>query len=371
MSIHKRTGKSGVRYDVRLRLPSGRAAISRTFRTRREAQSFERAELTDRSRGTWVDPRQAEMTFDRWAAQWLASDPAKRPKSKACDESTIRLHLSPTIGKRPVGSVTPLDIHRLAASWDAAPATVRRRYATLRAIFASAVEADVLGRSPCRGVKLPAVQQRAHRQLSPDDVRRLAGEVGAEHRTMVFVGAVLGLRFGECAGLRVGRLDLLRGTLTVAESLGEVGGRLVVGAPKSAAGRRTMTMPVPLVRMLAEHLARRGLTAANETAYVFGDSQGRPVRYANFRTRVWLPAARRAGLDRLGFHDLRRAAATAMVAAGVDVRTAQTRLGHSDPRLTLNVYAQATDEGDRMAAQRLGQHFMSEACSLGTDGQVG
>jgi len=40
------------------------------------------------------------------------------------------------------------------------------------------------------------------------------------------------------------------------------------------------------------------------------------------------------------FHDLRRANATALVHAGVDMKTAQARLGHSDPRLTLGVYAQ-------------------------------
>jgi len=97
-------------------------------------------------------------------------------------------------------------------------------------------------------------------------LHRLADEVGDDHRTMIYVGAVLGLRFGECAGLKVGRLDLLRGSVAVEESVGEANGRLVTGAPKSAAGRRTMTMPAPLVEMLAEHLARRGLTAADEGA---------------------------------------------------------------------------------------------------------
>jgi integrase len=56
------------------------------------------------------------------------------------------------------------------------------------------------------------------------------------------------------------------------------------------------------------------------------------------------------GLDGLGFHDLRRLNATVLVAEGVDVKTAQSRLGHSDPRLTLAVYAQATDDADRAAA---------------------
>jgi integrase len=47
------------------------------------------------------------------------------------------------------------------------------------------------------------------------------------------------------------------------------------------------------------------------------------------------------------------------VAEGVDVKTAKTRLGHSDPRLTLNVYAQATTEGDRQAADRLTARLMA------------
>jgi len=46
----------------------------------------------------------------------------------------------------------------------------------------------------------------------------------------------------------------------------------------------------------------------------------------------------------------------ASCAEGIDIKTAQTRLGHADPRITLAVYAQATKEGDRAAADRLGDH---------------
>jgi integrase len=64
-----------------------------------------------------------------------------------------------------------------------------------------------------------------------------------------------------------------------------------------------------------------------------------------------------AGVPSASFHDLRRANATALVLDGVDLKTAQARLGHSDPRLTLAVYAQATTEADKAAAQRLGDRF--------------
>jgi integrase len=78
---------------------------------------------------------------------------------------------------------------------------------------------------------------------------------------------------------------------------------------------------------------------------------------------VWLPAVELAGLDGIGFHDLRRTNATAMVLDGVDVKTAQARLGHADPRLTLAIYAQATSEGDKSAAEKLGARLMTS----GTD----
>ncbi|HWS45871.1 MAG TPA: tyrosine-type recombinase/integrase [Acidimicrobiia bacterium] len=69
---------------------------------------------------------------------------------------------------------------------------------------------------------------------------------------------------------------------------------------------------------------------------------------------MWIPAVARANLPGLTFHDLRRANATTMVINNIDVNTAQVRLGHSDPRLTLGVYAQASSDADRAAAETLG-----------------
>ena len=73
-----------------------------------------------------------------------------------------------------------------------------------------------------------------------------------------------------------------------------------------------------------------------------------------------MPSCRAAGLAGVGFHDLRRLSATLLVVHGVDVKTAQTRLGHSDVRLTLGLYAQAVAEADRDAAERIGDVFSTQ-----------
>jgi len=68
---------------------------------------------------------------------------------------------------------------------------------------------------------------------------------------------------------------------------------------------------------------------------------------------VWAPACRRAGLEGLGFHDLRRTNAAMLMASGASSRDAQELLGHKDPRMLLGVYAQSTSEGKRAAVDRL------------------
>lgn len=75
---------------------------------------------------------------------------------------------------------------------------------------------------------------------------------------------------------------------------------------------------------------------------------------------VWAPAVTAAGLQGLTFHDLRRAHAAGLVAAGIDVKTTQTRLGHSSSRLTLDLYAQSVARLDREEAGALGEAFMPD-----------
>jgi integrase len=293
-------------------------------------------------------------------AEWLTSNPSKRPSSLARDETILRLHVLPALGIRPLATISPPDIQRLVNSWSkaAAPRTVRRQYDVLRVLMRSAVDADRLVRSPCRGIKLPARMAIDRHIITPEELTALTTAVGPDYEPMIWLGALLGLRWGECAGLRVGRIDFLNRRLTVAEQATRVAhGRIVFGPPKSAAGHRTMSAPTALVDLLSRHLASRGLSAADRDALVFVSPEGGVIDYAHLRQRVWLPACQATGLEGLTFHDLRRANATALVAEHVDIKTAQVRLGHADPRTTLGIYARATGEGDRRAAEAVAKRL--------------
>jgi integrase len=175
---------------------------------------------------------------------------------------------------------------------------------------------------------------------------------------------VLGLRWGEAAGVRVGAIDCLRGIVHVVEQVTRgQGGVAITSEPKSNAGTPDLAMPQWLTDLAAAHLSRNGLTGAEPTALLFPNARGGPMDYSHWRSRVWLPAVRAADVEGVRFHDLRRAAATVLVAAGVDPKTRQTRMGHSDIRLTLAVYAQSSDDRDRAAAEVVGAAFTPPSAS--------
>ena len=286
-------------------------------------------------------------------------EPGKRGGSWQRDEVAVRRYIVPDLGARPIGSLTPGDVQAVVNKWSAAraPRTVRREYGVLQSILNYAIRLDMLGRSPCRGINLPKAAPVRRHVVDAAELARLAKALGGVdgYGPMVYLGAVTGLRWGEVAGLRVERVDTEAGTVAVVETIvrgrkGSVG----IGLPKSEAGRRTLALPHVLVEMLTAHMAAVVLTEADGDALLFTAPGGGPLRYTNWLRRVWYPATIAAGLgkmveddatgrrryDGLGFHDLRRASATGLVAAGVDVKTAQSVLGHTDARVTLDLYAQ-------------------------------
>lgn len=347
-------------------------------KTRKAAKDHAARLRTQLADGDYVDPGPGKKPFAEVARHWLdEANPTKRESAWARDEIVIRVHLDP-IKDMPMSMIQPKDIRALVAGWSnsLAPRTVHRNYGVVRAIFRWAEGEDIVRRSPCRGIKLPSKGGApTGRALTADELAKLTSAMEADHAVMTWVMALLGLRWGEAAALRVSSIKFGNPSeLSVTETVQRgVGGRSFLGPPKSDAGQRRLTMPKALADLLAAHLADRGLTAADADALVFVNSADDLWDATNWRRRVWQPAAISAGLGQLvpqdgdgaskkyvGItpHDLRRTNATALVGADVDIKTAQARLGHSDVRMTLDVYARVLAERDEGAADAVAQALM-------------
>jgi len=82
--------------------------------------------------------------------------------------------------------------------------------------------------------------------------------------------------------------------------------------------------------------------------------------------RAFKLALRRAGLPKsVRFHDLRHAHATLLLRAGVALKTASARLGHSGIAITADLYEHVAGDLDADAAQRVADVLSAKAVDLG------
>jgi len=160
---------------------------------------------------------------------------------------------------------------------------------------------------------------------------------------------------GEAAALRRRRVDVLRGNLEVAESLAEVGGGLHFGLTKNYRNR-VVTLPKFLRDMLNYQLVK--FTDPEPEALVFTASNGSPMRNSNFRSNIWWPAVKAAGLpEGLRVHDLRHIAVAILISQGVHPEAIKRFLGHSSIMVTMDIYGHLFPSEQEKLAQALDEAF--------------
>src|SRR5215203_1493648 len=322
------------RWRARYRGPDGRER-SKTFDRRVDADRWLAGVSFAIARGEWTDPARARVTVGDWSRQWLT---AKAPSLKAttCESyrSILKTCIWPTWERVPIADVTHSDVAawvaRLSAEMGAS--TCRKSAILLSGIMSAAVRDQRISRNPCDGVSLPRLPDHRQRFLTMAELQDLADCAGP-YRLMILVLGLCGLRFGDCAALRVRSVDLMRRRLRVSESVSEVNGHMIWSTPKTHQSR-----DVPIPRSLIDALAAQAAGKKPEDV-LFCSPNGEPIRLANWRQRAWDPAVAAAGLSGLTPHDLRHTAASLAIASGASVKHIQRMLGRKDAAMTLNVYA--------------------------------
>ena len=210
------------------------------------------------------------------------------------------------------------------------PSGVRQSVYLVSAILEHTVRSGRIRSNPARGLALPRPNKRDYVFLTQEQLAHLANASG-RWRLLVLVLGYIGLRWGEATALRACDIDLNRRRIDVRRAFSDVGGKLVLGTPKSHHART-----VPLPRFLAAELAGH-MEHLKPDDLVFTTASGSVVRSANWRQGVFLPVRKRAGIsDRFRVHDLRHTAAALMIQAGYPAQDAardpRARQHHHDPR---------------------------------------
>jgi integrase len=324
---------------------------SRHFDRKVDAQAFLDTVTVAVQTGTYVDPKLGIVTVGAWTATWLDGQVHLKPTTRERYEGIVREHILPKWATVRLTDVSHAQVQGWVArlGTQGSPATVHKVHRVLPLILALAVKDGRLARNPATGVNLPRVVAPEHRFLSHEQVRRLADECAvppptvsrhspkaehwnADYEMVVLFLAYTGVRFGEMAALRVGRVDFLRRRARIVESVTLVRGVQVWGTPKGH-DKREVSIPRFLVELLAEHVAGKELGDL-----VFTGAKGGALRAQGFQRSVLTGAATRIGVPGLHPHELRHTAASLAIASGADVKVVQQMLGHKSATMTLDLY---------------------------------
>lgn len=207
--------------------PAG-AQKSKTFATKREASAFLADIEATINRGTYVAPNAGRVKFGKHAVRWLESRQLAA-RSNERMRSVLRTHVLPEWSDWPIGKIDHLAVQEWVTTLGkaSAPATVAKCFGVLRQILRSAVRERLIALDPTEGVTVPSTYQA--RLLTGVISRgvflgKLFPAVPAEHRAIVALAAGAGLRWGECAGLAWGAVDLDVETLRVVQVAVETSG---------------------------------------------------------------------------------------------------------------------------------------------------
>jgi len=368
--------KGGCTFALRFRAYGKRRYV--TLGTAAEGWSRRKAEdelanvLADVRRGIWTphEPQEArepapEPTFHEFASEWLDGLRSEGLSENTLLDYTWQLsnHLLPFFAGHRLSEITIAEVDRYRQAkvreGEISASSINKTITRLAQVLEVAVERELIGRNAARGKRRRLKERRPERTWL-DRAEQIAalleagGELDAEarvdrratpRRAFLATLTLAGLRIGEALALRWRDVDLPAGRLRVADS-------------KTDAGVRLVDLLPALREELSVHKAQTRFGQADD--FVFPTERGRRQDRNNARRRVVVRSVERASENLVARdrhplpegitpHSLRRTFISLLLATGAEVPYVMRQVGHTDPKVTLSIYAQVMylGEGER------------------------
>jgi integrase len=308
-------------------------------------------------------------TVDDLLTRWL-----DHSQSLGRSETTLREYrriadriIRPALGTIKLTRLKASDLDKLYAKLTSKgnkATTVRRVHALIAVALHQAEKWELVERNVSRQATPPPIHPAQVEAPSPKEVQALiaaAEAIDPLYGTVILVAALTGARRGELSGLRWSDIDWKANTITIERSVFEnPGGGFGIRSTKSHQSR-VIGLDSVGMNALRQHRDHVDLRAKDlelkvpSDAYLFSISpQGSQPLRPDLLTRIVERAGRKAKI-KTHLHALRHFSATQGIGAGFDPVTVANRLGHSDPSITMKVYAHALEQRDRELASSLGE----------------
>lgn len=366
------------------RLPDGRRDVKVFYgKTMKEAREKRDAYVKEREGGMSLADK--DLTVGEWIDRWKE---LYKSNLSYTNERQYKSHIkrikNTQIGKITLSQMRMRDVRDahlqkvLNTAVGMSKSTIHKLDIILKQIFSKARKNKIIWDDPSEDLEPPVGTVGSHRALERWEIDCIL-ENYHEHRAGIWVMIMMlvGLRPGELAALQWHHVNLKKRSITVHQSAERKGNRMEdKDKTKSAAGMRVLPICDPLLTALLrvpddERVGYVALSAKGKQLTESAIDRGwdgfelamtrilrsEPIKQMGKRPKDRTPEEQAAidALPKLDCrpHDMRHTFATALYDAGVDVKSAQYYLGHSDIRVTMELYTHLSEEKEKKSRAAL------------------
>lgn len=223
-------------------------------------------------------------------------------------------------------------------------------------IFDYAINHDIDIVNFTSSIKIPKIAKQTGKvsAVSDDDISVMLANKDSD--MWLFAACLLftGCRSGELNALQVKHIDFDEGLIHIEQSVCYPSNQAEIKSTKTANSNRTVPIFKTIEKPLLEHVKD-----FDENDFIFGGKNPMSKTMLNKR---WNKFMKECGLD-FNMHQLRHSYAFMLYRSGVEAKTAQHLLGHSDIQTTMNVYTDFSTEKGTEAILKAEAFFKSKIIS--------
>ena len=291
----------------------------------------------------------SNTTLLQWTNEWLTT--YKKPK--VTDgwykdiENILKKWILPDIGQLQISKIKPAHLQACinkmeGKSWS----YVNKTIVIIKDLFNRALENELIKENPARNIEKPRVQRNERRHLTEIEREEFL-EACEQHPYGGFFAIMLacGLRPAEARALTWFDVDAKNKTIRISQSVENHSSN--IKDPKSEAGKRVVPLPDWYMPYIAN--------TPKQSNFVFTNSKNSMIGTKCMK-KNWDEIAMAANLpEYITPYYLRHTYATSLAENGVDMKTAQYLLGHSNISVTAKVYTHVSEKMLDNAREKINQ----------------
>lgn len=310
-------------------------------------------------KGTYFKPKATKVNdiFDEWYKLYCKT---VRESTAATLMNCYSNHIKGKIGNK---SIKNLDVRTLQKvvndlSTETTSQEIFRKYINIiDRLLRYAIRQDIIRDNSLNKVITPRIQE-PKKPLNCYDKEQLKTllsylkhEENLQYYMLFKTLAYTGMRIGELIALTWQDIDFIKGTIDINKTV-SIGyhNKVIITDGKTKSSNRTIALDKETIQELkqwkqeqARELLKRGYNAMNKKQLVFSNRYNRHLEKNIINKKLYM-YSKACNLPRITPHGLRHTHATLLFESGASIKQVQTRLGHRNARITIDIYTHITKD---------------------------